>query len=84
MLNLKSYGKPSLLIKTFKIRIFCSKIPFSCGHKGFFAHCKQERNSQFDRRLLINNILAGIFPIPDYLDKQVVNLLLHMLQVIRI
>lgn len=25
--------------------------------------------------------LAGIFPIPDYLEKNVVNLLLHMLQV---
>lgn len=25
--------------------------------------------------------LAGIFPIPDHLEKQVVNLLLHMLQV---
>jgi len=25
--------------------------------------------------------LAGIFPIPDYLEKSVVNLLLHMLQV---
>lgn len=26
-------------------------------------------------------VAAGIFPIPDYLEKSVVNLLLHMLQV---
>lgn len=60
--------------------LLCGTLPFDDEHvPTLFRKIKCESFSFFNFCKIIFS--AGIFPVPDYLDKSVVNLLLHMLQV---
>lgn len=60
--------------------LLCGTLPFDDEHVPTLFR-KIKCRVKYKAIGLIIVILAGIFPIPDYLEKNVVNLILHMLQV---
>lgn len=64
--------------------LLCGTLPFDDEHvPTLFRKIKCISFLNFTSQLIFYRawLLAGVFPIPDYLNKSVVNLLCHMLQV---